>query len=288
MHPRPTMLLLSSVALAVSCRPGPAIPQTSLSGVGGATDLASGPDGTLWVTHHEGDALYRCQGGACERVEGDWYDPFGVAANGSGDVCVAHHDAADPLTRRTRITCLRDGQARTELEGVGQGLRGLTITGDGLWAAAWHDTPAMGREGELLHVVDGEIGRRVPMAGWWPQHLVVHPEGHLLVSVWRTDGAGFSAGEIVRVDEDGRIEPFSDALEQPAGLAVAVDAVWAVDHAAGELVRLDADGQATTVREGLSSPVGLAVRGSSTLCIASSGSEPVQCISVQDPSGGTP
>jgi hypothetical protein len=257
-------------------------------GLTGATDLAPGPNGSLWVTDERADAFYRCVGGTCEQVVGAWSAPYGVATTGSGDVCVAHRDGDDPLTSRTRITCLRDGEARVEIEGIGHGIRGLASAPEGVWAAVWHDSPAMGREGELLLVAAGEVRRRVPLSGGWPQHLVEHPEGGLLVSVWRTDGAGFSGAEIVRVDEDGRVESFSDALVQPSGLAFGAGATWIADHATGELVRLDPGGQPTTVLEGLSSPLGLAFRDLSTLCIASSAPEPLQCFSVQALHGGNP
>ena len=146
----------------------------------------------------------------------------------------------------------------------------------------------MGRDGELLLVVDGEIRRRVPLSEQWPQHLVEHPDGYLLASVWRMDGAGFASGEIIRVHDDGRVVTLTDALAQPAGLAVGAGAAWAVDHATGELVRLGPDGLPTTVREGLSSPLGLAFRDPATLCIASSGPEPILCLPIQDLSGDQP
>lgn len=252
------------------------------------TDLALGPNGSVYVSSVAEGALFRVSGGATERVDADLPRTYGVAALADGRICVAHDTSVDPLTRRSAVSCSQDGVAWTPLvRGLGSGLNGLAVGSHGLWALGWRDTDIEQRDGLLTLVVDGEVTRQIDLPASLPQFAAELPSGDLIVSAWREDASGITGGVLMRVAPEGGAETFSDALGRPSGVAVTEDGVWAADFAAGALVLLSEGGTEIARHEGLQSPMGVAVAGSTRLCVAESQGRRITCLERAGREGGT-
>lgn len=252
------------------------------------TDLTFGPNGVVYVSSAADDALFRVSGGAPDRVDTDLPRPYGLATLADGRVCVAHDTSADPLTRRSAVSCSADGAAWAQhVRELGSGLNGLAVTSHGLWALGWRDTDIEQRDGVLTLLVDGEVERQIDVPAHLPQFAAELPSGDLIVSAWREDASGITGGVLLRVAPDGRVERFSEALGRPSGVAVTDEGVWAADYTAGALVLLSQDGTEIARHDGLDGPMGVAMAGSTRPCVAESQGRRITCLERAEREGGT-
>ena len=232
--------------------------------------LTVGDDKVLYTTDAEHGALYRHAAGEATLMAKGWHRPYGIATLPDGHICVGRYDSEDPLFRRTEVVCQVESGWHPEVSGLGSGVNGLAVSGEGLWVATWEDTMVESRDGRLLLVSGGQVTRNVFIPERFPQFIAVLPNGELIVSVWREDASGFTGGEVLRVTMDGEVLPFSDDLEQPSGVAVDKGKVWVADYLTGDVVSLSLEGDLLGRREeGLRGPLGMAVR-QGQLCVAES------------------
>lgn len=274
--------------LASGCSPGAGTAFDGASLPVAPTDLTLGPNGTAYVSSATDGALLRVSGGVTERVDANLPRPYGVATLADGRVCVAHDTSADPLTRRSAVSCSEDGVGWAQhVRGLGSGLNGLAVASNGLWALGWRDTDIEQRDGVLTRLVDGAVEQQIDVAAHVPQFAAELPSGDLIVSAWYEDASGITGGVLLRVTAAGLVERFSEALDRPSGVAVTDEGVWAADYATGALVLLSEDGTEIARHEGFEGPLGMATAGSSRLCVAESQGRRITCLERAEREGGT-
>lgn len=275
-------------ALASGCRPATAAgPGTDTLPVA-PTDLTYGADGTLYVSSASAGALFQSEGAAFERLPDTWHRPYGLATLGDGRICLSHYTSADPLERRSAVSC-GDGRTWTlEATDLGSGVNGLAPVPGGLWAIGWRDTDIEQRNGVLSLIVDGTVTEQIEIQAFVPQFAAPLPSGGLLVSAWREDASGFTGGALLHVSDAGAVETFSDALQQPSGIAVVEAAIWVADYATGKIVSLDAAGVELTRYAGLEGALGLISTVTDELCVAEAQRNRIHCLDRADILGGLP
>jgi hypothetical protein len=171
---------------------------------------------------------------------------------------------------------------------LGSGVNGLAAAPDGLWAIGWRDTDIEQRNGLLSLIVDGSIAEQIEIQAFFPQFAAPLPSGGLLVSAWREDASGFTGGALLHVSDDGAVEVFSNALQQPSGIAVVEAGIWVADYANGELILLDATGVELARHSGLEGPLGLTSTRKGQICVAETQRNRIHCLDETDTLGGLP
>ena len=251
------------------------------------TDVTAASEGTLFVSSASTGAVFRIAAGVVEQLPFDGQRPYGLVTLPNGQVCVAHYTSADPLSRRSAVSCWNGASWVLEAAGIGSGLNGLLATSQGLWAVGWRDTDVEQRDGLLTLLVDGEVVEQVIVPEHFLQFAAELPSGDLLISAWLEDASGFTGGRVLRVSAGGSVEVFSEAIERPGGLAVVDEGVWVADHVVGELVLLSLGGDILARHPGLFGPLGLDPIDGATLCVAESQANRITCLERVDILGGS-
>lgn len=232
------------------------------------TGVAFGTQGELYVTDADNGAVFRIEGDRCAALAEGWSRPFGVVVLDDGRICVSHFTADDPLTREAAVSCWGGSGWTLEARGLGSGVNGLAATSEGLWLAAWEDTPVEARAGVLLLIDGGSVKREVRLEDGVPRFLASRPDGGLLVTVVHEDASGVTGGAVLTWSPDGRLERLGIAVERPAGVAWTEHGVWVADDGSDRLMLLTPEGRRSIHPRPLQGASGLAVSEVGDVCVA--------------------
>lgn len=243
------------------------------------TALAFGAGGELYVTDAEQGTVFRVDGARCTVLAEGWSRPYGVAVLGDGRVCVGHFTSADPLTREAAVSCW-DGTAwALAARGLGSGVNGLATGPDGLWVAAWADTPVESRNGVLVLLDGNRVQREIRLEDGVPRFLTGRPDGGLLITVVREDASGITGGDVLERSPDGRLARLESGLARPAGIAWSPSGLWIVDERSGDLALLTPERRRLIHPRYARGASGLAVGAEGEVCLADPGRSSITCAS---------
>lgn len=269
--------VVALASLALSCGN-----ETSLACPGGEqpffpTGVAFGAAGELYVTDARSGSVFRLEGERCVAIAEGLARPYGVAVLDEGRVCVSHFTSDDPLTRETAVSCWDGADWTLEVRGLGSGVNGLAATPEGLWLAAWEDTPVESRNGVLLLVAEGSVTQEVRLDDGVPRFVAPDPDGGLWISVVEEDASGVTGGAVLAWSPDGRLDRLPHAFERPAGIAWSDLGIWVADDASGELALLTPDGRRLIHPLHLQGAAGLALSAAGDVCVAEPGRSRITC-----------
>ena len=270
----------AAVALAGLSRPCGA--DTCLTCPGGErpfapAGVAFGASGTLYVTDAVNGSVFRLEGDRCVTIAEGWSRPYGVAALDDGRVCVSHFTSDDPLTRQAAVSCLDGAGWGLAARGLGSRVDGLAATPEGIWLAAWEDTPVESRDGVLRLLAGNRVAREDRLEDGLPRFLAAGPDGGLAITVVREDASGITGGAVIVRSPDGRFERLVEALDAPAGVAWSDQGIWIADDGSGELLLLMTHGRRLVHPRNLQGAAGLAVSAEGDICVAEPGLSRIVC-----------
>lgn len=241
------------------------------------TGVAFGAAGELYVSDAVNGSVLRIERDDCVAIAEGWSRPYGVAVLADGHVCVSHFTSDDPLTRETALSCWDGAGWTLAARGLGSGVDGLAATPEGIWLAAWEDTPVESRDGFLRLVAGNRVTREVRLEDGVPRFLAAGPDGGLAITVVREDASGITGGAVLVRSPDGRLERLVEALDAPAGVAWSDQGIWIADDGSGELLLLMTHGRRLVHPRNLQGAAGLAVSAEGDICVAEPGLSRIVC-----------
>jgi streptogramin lyase len=285
-------LVLASLATAHESDVHPVVTEfhDGLTSGNGAWGVASGPDGNVWFTEDNNNAVARVtpDGEVTEFSAGLTKGcPKGIAPGPDGNLWVAESSGGGAIARITPdgdVTEFTTGLSVGEPWDIAAGPDGnlwfvvrnpavigritpdgvITEFTQGLTAGSEPTAIAAGPDGNMWFTEAADPGRigRITPAGeitefsdgltpnMRPTDITAGPDGKL----WFTEAAG--AGAIGRIKTEGEIKEFTDGLTpgmEPTGIAAGNDgALWFTEAAdPGAIGRITADGDITEYDDGL-------------------------------------
>jgi virginiamycin B lyase len=229
-----TLVAMVSVVLAaiglIAWRMGPWTPPRfveyrMLAGGDIPAALALGPDGAVWFTIENADALGVLRGGSMQRVPkgGENLEPLGLGVANDGSVWFTD-PVAEAIGHRTADGRLESFPLPTRLTQFGR----LTVATDGsVWAAdSWSNSLVRLQAGTLTPYIASSAGAA-------PFGVAADPAG----GVWATLQ---SANKLVHVELTGRVTELEPPTRSSGPSDIAIDrsgGVWFVELRAGKIGR---------------------------------------------------